>query len=120
MRIRTIVCALSVLSLALWCAKLSSPTKVHAGEGMDSCVNMSGDNNNDTVFTNNCNEDINLTVAGPRGVWAPGLLHPGGTMSHDNGNGPFRYFACTPPAIPYDANNQNRWPNYNSNDYVCK
>lgn len=120
MRMRTILGAVSVLSLAIWCTKLSNPVRVHAGDGMDACISTSEDNNNDTVFTNTCGEAINVTIAGPRSVWAPGRLDPGATASHDNSNGPFRYYACRPPAIAYDAENQNRWPNYQSGEYVCK
>ncbi|MFY9844020.1 MAG: hypothetical protein ACLP0H_20000 [Terriglobales bacterium] len=103
---------------------LSPPAVVHAGPpsgvGMENCISISGDNNNDTVFTNNCGQDANVTVAGQKGTWAPGLLHTGGTMAHDNGNGPFRWFACNVPYIAYDSANQNKWPNYNTNQYICK
>ncbi len=115
-----LTCLFAILGAAL----LSRPITVHAGPpsgvGMENCISISGDNNNDTVFTNNCSQDVNVTVAGRRGTWAPGLLHSGATMSHDNGNGPFRWFACNVPYIAYDSANQNKWPNYGTNDYVCK
>lgn len=117
---RTMLVALAVLGVALGATRISTPARVHAGEAVNNCVTTSGDNNNDTIFTNTCSEAINITIAGPKGVWAPGRLNPGANASHDNGNGPFHYFACLPPAIAYDADNQNRWPNYSSNDYVCK
>ena len=114
------VCLAAVLGSAL----LGQQTAVHAGPpsavGMENCISISGDNNNDTVFTNNCSQDVNVTVAGKIGLRAPGLLHSGGTMAHDNGNGPFRWFACNVPYIAYDSANQNKWPNYNTNEYVCK
>jgi len=91
------------------------------GGGSENCIRTSGDNNNDTVFTNSCPYDLNVTIAGKNGmVWAPGLLHSGGSMAHDNGNAPFRWFACIPPNVAFDSNNQNQQPNLNSADYVCK
>ena len=116
----SLLCLFIFLGSALLCA----PVPVYAGPpravGMESCISLSGDNNNDSVFTNNCSQDVNVTVAYRKGTWAPGLLHSGGTMAHDNGNAPFRWFACNVPYIAYDSTNQNKWPNYNTNDYVCK
>jgi hypothetical protein len=66
----------------------------YGGDGMENCITTSRDNNNDTVFKNSCN--------------------------HDNGNGPFRWFACIPPAVAFDADNQSQWPKLDSAEYVCK
>jgi hypothetical protein len=93
----------------------------YGGDGMENCITTSRDNNNDTVFKNSCNQNLNVTIAGKNGqVWTPGLLRPGGTMAHDNGNGPFRWFACIPPAVAFDADNQSQWPKLDSAEYVCK
>ncbi len=119
-----ILTATCVAVMVLFLAFPKTPSVKAAGiqnaAGMEYCVTISGDNNNGTVFTNNCNQDVNLTVAGQKGTWAPGLLHPGGTMAHDDSNGPFRWFACNVPYIAYDGANQSQWPKYNTNQYICK
>jgi|GEM_PF-6768119 len=75
----------------------------------------------DTVFTNTCNQNIILVVAGAKGsVWFPSLINPNNNNSHDNGNGPFHHFACVAPKQPHDSSNTSNFPNYNSVGFICQ
>ena len=65
--------AIVILSLAVSQTPSVKAAGIENAAGMEYCVTISGGSSNDTVFTNNCSQDVNLTVAGQKGTWAPGF-----------------------------------------------
>ena len=116
---------LFVLLAALLVISMAPAMKAQA-QTANQCVSVSytppsWGSKGDTIFTNTCNQNITLVVSGVKGnVWFPSLIGPGANNSHDNGNGPFHYFACVSPKQPYDSVSTNNYPNYSSVGYICQ